>query len=169
MKAYMMTLNAAHEKDGAKGTVTIASLASHFNTPAWKDLKNKQSDFVAFLRQTCQGDDDSSFDYQKLAMLGLLYCVDGRKPVEKAITLFNLLQEGGAEKQQYIAAGDKDFLDVMHAILSLASTGALLGSGCMKDYSSEEQSRMGKGLYAVSGVELPSNLAGDFVEPEEDD
>ena len=57
----------------------------------------------------------------------------------------------------------------MHAILSLASTGALLGSGCMKDYSSEEQSRMGKGLYAVSGVELPSNLAGDFVEPEEDD
>ena len=171
MKAYMMTLNAAHEKDGAKGTVTIASLASHFNTPAWKDLKNKQSEFVAFLRQTCEGDDESSFDYQKLVMLGLLYCVDGKKPTEKAIALFNLLQEGGAEKQEYIAAGDKDFPYVMHSILSLASTGALLGSGCMQNYSPEEQRDMGKGLFAVSGVELPSNLeeADQFVAPDPDD
>ena len=171
MKAYMMTLNAAHEKDGANGTVTIASLASHFNTPAWKDLKNKSSDFVTFLTMVCSDDEGSSFDYRKLVMLGLLYCVDARKPTEKAIQLFNLLQEGGVEKQEYIAAGDKDFPDVMHKILSLASQGALIGSGCDRDYPDKQELEvLSLGHYAISGVELSDNLKkAGFVPPEDED
>lgn len=171
MKAYMMTLNAAHEKDGATGTVTIASLASHFNTPAWKDLKNKSSEFVRFLTMMCSDDEGSSFDYQKLVMLGLLYCVDARKPTEKAIHLFNLLQEGGVEKQEYIAAGDKDFPDIMHGLLSLASQGALIGSGCERDYPDKQEiENLSLGQYAISGVDLSLNLkAAGFVEPEEED
>lgn len=52
--SYMAKLNAAYEDDGARdGNVTIESLARHFNTPAWEDLKNEQSELVMSLQDCC--------------------------------------------------------------------------------------------------------------------
>ena len=110
MKAYIHYLNLAHAASGGQGTVTLASLANNFRTPAWSDLKKAKSAIcesahVAYLESACSvegqtsGSGEKCFDYKKLVMMGLLYCQDARKPVTKSIELYNLLQEGGYEKQ----------------------------------------------------------------------
>ena len=87
---------------------------------------------MTYLRESCAEDDDEdcvSFSFTRLAMLGLLYCQDQSKPKEKAIQLYNLLQDGGVTRQPEIAAADKDFEPNMNTLLQLASGAALRGSG----------------------------------------
>ena len=53
MKAYDHHLSLAHGASGGNGIVTLASLASNFTSPAWRDLKNADSALVSYLKIAC--------------------------------------------------------------------------------------------------------------------
>ena len=102
----MIHLNQAHVASGGKGVVELGQLVSQFGTPAWAPLKNSQSDLVKFLTTTLAKGD--GIDYQSLVIMGLLHCADSSMPLEKADALYELLQEGGAAKHDFISSADKD-------------------------------------------------------------
>ena len=52
-------------------------------------------------------------------MFALLHCAG--KPLDKAKTLYCLLQKGGFEKQKWIAAKDRDLLPVFNKMCSFVT------------------------------------------------
>ena len=119
MKAFMTHLELAHEQSGNEGYVRIEDLISNFTTPAWRDLKKADSDFRKLL-ETNAHNSGKGIDYEFLVIMALLHCRDAAKPVEKAIALYGLLQEGGAEKHHMISASDKDWKIIIPALFKAA-------------------------------------------------
>ena len=46
---------------------------------------------MSYIETFCKRDD--GYDYQCLVVMGMLYCVDQKKPKEKAMAFFALLQD----------------------------------------------------------------------------
>ena len=61
-------------------------------------------------------------DKDSLLIFGQLHCVDHLVPRDKALNLYELLQEGGPSVHSSISAGDKDFPIVFKKICALVST-----------------------------------------------
>lgn len=76
--------------------------------------------------------------------IGLLYCVDYAKPVNKAKEFYNLLQSGGAEKHEVINAKDKDWINICGKIFLIATVGALKGSELASRYSDDDLEDVGE-------------------------
>jgi len=51
----------------------------------------------------------TKLSYESLLLWAVLHCQDKSDCKEKAITLYNCLQEGGYEKQEQISSNDKDW------------------------------------------------------------
>ena len=157
MSAFVHHLNEAHSKSGGNGEVTLGNMINQFNSPAWSCLKIQSNSTHQWLKLFCSNESGDGFSYKKLMMLGLLHCQDAKKPKNKAIALYGLLQEGGAEKQTHIASADKDLKSVLHSMFSLATTEPLIASGQCARYSDEQIEKIANCFYAVSGVEIPSS------------
>ena len=130
MLAYRVHLDLAHEDCGGEGFVTRAALARQFNTPVWSGLKNADSKLSKFLVEwMCDDDDKSKLSYESLAIFGILHCKDKKNKKEKAISLYNLLQDGGVEKNPQISAQDKDFEPVTNKLFRFAAIDIVAMSG----------------------------------------
>ena len=93
----MHCLQQALKDTGEDNMVTMKALAENFNSDAWRDLGNSQSELCRYLLRAAPNI-NHSLNYQKMVMLGMLYCRDAKKPIAKAKAFFNLLQEGGVER-----------------------------------------------------------------------
>lgn len=92
-------------------SVNLESLQKAFkNYNSWKDLNNKESEFVQFLNEVCPHTSDNPYDQEginifnvnKLRLLGILWC-DG-SPKEKSFEFYDVLQDN---QQDYIVATDR--------------------------------------------------------------
>ena len=89
-------------------------------------MKNQQSKLVKFLTTNFTKGD--GIDYESLVILGLLHCQDTKLPHEKADTLYELLQEGGVAKHEFIASHDKDWTVVCAKMFSMVTIHAAIGA-----------------------------------------
>lgn len=152
MKAYITHLDEAHKSSGGTGSVELGQLVSQFNTPAWAPLKNSQSKLVKFLVTNFPAGD--GIEYESLVILGLLHCQDAKQPLEKADTLYELLQEGGVAQQEFIAACDKDWIKVSKKMFNMVTVYAAIGAEMPELYSSEQRQSFDKEIYSqVLGVD----------------
>ena len=108
MTRFEELLNQAHQACGKEGFVTFEELAKVFTTPKWEGLSKPDSRIYKVLNSEvfCENN-DGHINYETLLCMGILHCVEKKKGT-KAIALFNLLQEGGVEANEFITAGDKD-------------------------------------------------------------
>ena len=122
-KTYLHHLEQAKEKSGGgdEEVVDLQQLAAVFNTQAWRGLKDKTSKVRQFLDQFETEQGSGSYDYEILVIIGLLYCKDQRKPKDKAMALYNLLQDGGKEKHPQITANDKDWAIIADKMFEIAT------------------------------------------------
>ena len=158
----MIHLNQAHVASGGKGVVELGQLVSQFGTPAWAPLKNSQSDLVKFLTTTLAKGD--GIDYQSLVIMGLLHCADSSMPLEKADALYELLQEGGAAKHDFISSGDKDMEPVFRKLFSMATYLAADGAGLPHLYSSEDRMQLDPTVFnQLTGTEDEENSILDTI------
>ncbi len=101
MKAYMANLNKARAASGNKDYVTLKEFKSVFTTIVWKkQLQDENSTTLRFMKNYCGSHevDEPAFDYVALVCMGLVHCRDVEsKPKEKAMALFNILQDVDAE------------------------------------------------------------------------
>ena len=78
MKSYMHHLDKAYQISGADGEVTLAALRTVFATPTWssalEQTETGSNAFIIYLQGVCETNEESSFSYKKLVMLGLMYC-----------------------------------------------------------------------------------------------
>ena len=58
----------------------------------------------------------------------MLHCRDGRQPGFKADMFYELLQDGGVEKQGYISASDKDWEPVCKQLFFMVTKYAAIGA-----------------------------------------
>lgn len=95
--------------------------------------------------------------------MGLLHCVDQKKPEKKAIAFFELLQDGGAEKQAYISSQDKDWKPVTIKLFSVATICVNEATGG-KYYNEADCKEFKNAFSAVAGFdeEDPSLLEDIF-------
>ena len=99
-------------KAEADGVVSLNSLREHFNTPAWYELKDSSSRLSKILLSSAfkdpeKGTEAHQIDANTLRCFALLHSQGDRS--EKAVALYNIVQEGGLEAHDQIAAADKDF------------------------------------------------------------
>lgn len=97
---------------GAQGFVTIEALKNQLTSSAWEPLADSNSMLVKTLlspafKNEKKGHTAEQIDTEHLKIFSIVHC--SGKPVDKATELFCILQDGGFEKHEYIAAGDKDF------------------------------------------------------------
>ena len=102
--------------------VTIAQLASVFTTPAWAGLKDANSTLCKVLAHPLFRNDNHvenqvSTDYLKI--YALLHCPG--TVANKVRYLYDLLQEGGTARHQFITSVDKDFIPVMTKFITFAT------------------------------------------------
>ena len=118
----------------------MEAMADKFTTPVWAQIRNKNSELCSLLlKHISYQDDASSYDYQKLMLLGILYCVDRSKPFAKAKEFYGVLQDGGFEKQPHINAMDKDWLVVCNSLFTLATLFAAEGSDQKQCYDETQR------------------------------
>lgn len=141
MLVYRKQLEQARWETGEEGVVSHSALVHNFRTPAWKDLGNKDSTLCKFLAKHVPAEDRSSgkYSFVGLLLLGILHCRDNKKNGrEKAIALYDCLQEGGPEVHPQIAASDKDWVTVTDQLFTLASISVLKVTGKDTLYTIEE-------------------------------
>ena len=117
-------VNRAEDAHGGHGIVTLKNLREEFTSPAWESLHDDNSTIVKLLNS-------SAFKNPKLNNTGLHYCADSLilwgillcqgKALDKARTLYNVLQDGGPEANPQIAACDKDYPVVIKKMCELAT------------------------------------------------
>ena len=129
ISAYLHQMNAAHESCGAEGRISREALQQHFNTQAWAELRKETSKFSTFLSTTLMHESGKGVDYESMICMGLLHCQDKRKPETKANAFFELLQDGGIDKQQFISSQDKDWKPVTKKLFSAATIFVNAGLG----------------------------------------
>lgn len=94
--------------------VTIESMYKHFWTDAWKKkIRDGNSRLCRLLKLSCFVNEDEGLSageisFLYLAIYGFIHTV-GTKD-QKLDYLYELLQEGGVDKNTHIAAKDKDFV-----------------------------------------------------------
>ena len=120
----MQKLEIAEKECGNEGFVTIEELSLSFETPAWDGLKDCESDVSRLLRSSMFKNETkehigAKINTEYLRIFALLHCA-GRKS-DKAIYLYELLQEGGLDRHKHISANDKDFKPVFEKMCSLAT------------------------------------------------
>ena len=95
--------------------------------------------------------------------MGLLHCVDSRKPEKKAIAFFELLQDGGVDKQAYISSQDKDWKPVTAQLFSVATICVNEATGG-KYYNEADCKAFKNAFSAVAGLdeEIPSLIEDIF-------
>ena len=118
MGAFIHTLKQARADSNEGGEVSWIAMWKNFSTPVWQ---NTLGDFCDYLKKHCAGSNPDLLNYDKLVMIGLLYCQDSSKPKAKAEALYDLLQDGGKEKHAMITAMDKDWKDVLSHMFELAT------------------------------------------------
>ena len=67
----------AHIECGSQGFVTIDSLAQRLCSPAWRPLRNQESDLIHFLQKYMafgDGTDPFKLDYRSLLIWSMLHC-----------------------------------------------------------------------------------------------
>ena len=116
---------AVQKAAGDNDWVSFDDLATELNTTLWKKVTDGSSALRKLLEQPAfQGEnsdlDLGRIDKNKLIMFGLLNCVDSKKPMAKAKGLYCILQDGGFEKHDQIAASDKDYVPTFTDIVNLA-------------------------------------------------
>ena len=104
-------------------------MAKSFQTPAWQRIRDPNSDLNQFLLDNVGHSKNNCLDFRKMMIIGLLYTVDRRNGCAKGTEFFNLLQEGGADHQEYINARDKDWIPVLNQMFATATAIAVRGSG----------------------------------------
>ena len=99
-KAFKLAVERAEEQDGKQGFVTLVSLAYHLNTEAWAEIQQADSKLSQILLSDAFKDPEKnqtaeSIDKDSLLIFGQFHCIDHALPMEKAINLYELLQDGG--------------------------------------------------------------------------
>lgn len=98
------------DRDTNNGIVTIEVLRKLFTSDAWKPLHQDDSRICRMLQHPCFKNDvclePSEISSEYLISLAILLCQG--KPRDKAVELYNVLQDGGLTHHQYISANDKD-------------------------------------------------------------
>lgn len=121
---FFRAIEVAHQECGRENFVTIEALAHVLNTPAWEQLKQKDSRLCKVLLHSAfkneeEGQSAEQIDVQYLQIYGFLLC--SGKPDDKVEVLFNLLQEGGLQKHTFISAEDKDVLPFFQKVCRFAT------------------------------------------------
>ena len=94
-------------------------------------------------------------------MFGLLNCVDSKVPMSKARAFYCLLQEGGFEKHEQIAASDKDFVGAFGTIVRMATVDIFAAANQLDnvDHVFEEGDRE-----TLGASETMDEFSEDFLE-----
>ena len=121
---FLKKLDNALKVSGDGSYVTIDALKEEFKTDAWKPLKQPDSMLVKMLKHPFFKDskenhtaDQISVDYLKL--FACFHC--SAKPRDKAVALYEILQDGGLEAHTFISAGDKDLEPIFLKLCAMAS------------------------------------------------
>ena len=98
-------------------------MKAEFDTPAWAPLKEPDSNLCKFLtssvfKNEAKGHTHEQLDTDYFRLWGLMHC--GGLNRNKAIGLYGVLQEGGIDAHEFIAAGDKDLNPVFEKICAMA-------------------------------------------------
>ena len=127
-------------------------------------MQDPESFFCKFLTNSLEHEKGDGIDYESLVCLAILHCVDKKKkpPVNKAIALYELLQDGGAEKQKYISASDKDWQTVMPKYLTMATIAPNQGCG-QNFYGRAEFEKFEQAFTVVTGFDDEENSIIDTV------
>ena len=85
------------DEDGkALGYCTIESLAEVLTTPAWKEIRNRDSDLCKLIlspafKNPKKKHTEDQIDKEALILFALLHCADNKKPLQKARGFYELL------------------------------------------------------------------------------
>ena len=151
--AFKKAVMAADRESGGRGYVTIDTLKDQLIVPgveSWKDLANANSDIVQLLLSDLFKDDKrrlyaNQIDTKALITFGLLHCADRSDPRDKAMGFFDLLQDGGIEKHQFINFEDRDLPPRFARLCKMATTEVFSCPKCPvpNSYSSSESTLNG--------------------------
>ena len=154
--AYMHCLNLAHQASGDNGYVMLEHLSAQFNTPAWNALRKSESKFSKFLMTSLKHESGKGVDYEMMVCMGILHCQDKAKPTTKANALYELLQDGGAEKQTHICSSDKDWKPITAKLFTAATIAA--NDGCDTTFYDPSDCDKFKASFAeVAGMDEEEN------------
>lgn len=119
IKKYEQQIKDAHKACGNEGWVTLEELAKVFTTPAWAGLSDESSKLSRVLLSHAFCEDEGRIKVEALYVMGVLCCPD--PPNVKAFSLYNVLQDGGIQENEFIAAGDKDFPPTWNLLVKLST------------------------------------------------
>ena len=140
---------AQKERTGVENAVTLATLSEFFDSPAWEPLKDSNSVLSKLLLHSRFHEEDGTpadhVDSDILKCFGLFH--NQGKDYDKAVALYNILQEGGLSQHEQITATDKDFKPNFIRLASLATKDIFklaheLGSDVPDYYDDDECARM---------------------------
>ena len=130
--------------DGIEPYVTLQSLRAALPTDAWRDLLDRSSNLSKVLHSPqfkSKGHTEDQIDSNTVRMFALLHCVS-KKPMPKAVALYNLLQDGGLEAHEQISATDKDIIPIFLKLCKLVTVDIFVlanqHGGVSQIYSDEE-------------------------------
>jgi len=153
MKAYMTKLNEAHTASGWEGYVRLEDLKAAFNRGIWaEDLQKSSSVTMNYIENFCSRDE--GLDYVSLVVMGMLFCVDQKKPKEKAMAFFAILQDskpGDENNQASISAQDKDWKPIVDKILEIAANSPIDASDDLKELYQDDRDNLVSKFDDVSG------------------
>jgi hypothetical protein len=123
---FVKKVLSAHEKmeEKEEDIVTIEALRAEFDSPAWAQLQDDDSTLCQILRSSAFKDEAKGMTEDQISItylltFGLLHCKGAHK--DKAIALYNIIQDGGLAEHEMISAGDKDFAPLFEKLCNFTT------------------------------------------------
>ena len=99
---------------------TLDNLRKTLDTPAWSDLKKDESEITrVFTHDLFLDGPSGSIDIEKLITFGIFHCAGDVKA--KTTALYGVFQYGGSDRQEFLAANDKDITPVIENMMKFVT------------------------------------------------